>query len=241
MFGEEDVRFVARSVEAAARSGRAVVLNMSGCSLGDISQIPGTGFQHPRGSARSRSGTSRQLRPDYVKAIFDRQSDIAVANLQKINAACGGMIDVVYVCGTDFGHQAGQFCRAGRLREVWLPYYRKMNDWIHANTKWKTFKHSCGAVVPLIPCFIECGFDTLNPVQTSAAGMDPAIAEAGIRPRHRLLGGGIDTQQVLPFGTPAEVRKQVLERCEIFGRDGGFVFNAIHNIQLGVPVETSWR
>ena len=88
-----------------------------------------------------------------------------------------------------------------------------------------------------IDSFIECGFDILNPVQCSAAGMDPVQLKQRYGDRIVFWGGGVDTQQVLPFGTPAQVRAQVLERCEVFSAHGGFVFNAIHNIQAQTPVE----
>jgi uroporphyrinogen-III decarboxylase len=107
---------------------------------------------------------------------------------------------------------------------------------MHRHTAWKSFKHSCGSVVRLLPCFVEAGFDILNPVQCSAAGMDPAMLKAQYGDRLTFWGGGIDTQQVLPFGTPDQVRRQVLERCRCFSPGGGFVFNAVHNIQARTPV-----
>ncbi|MDE3148803.1 MAG: methyltransferase, partial [Acidobacteriota bacterium] len=83
----------------------------------------------------------------------------------------------------------------------------------------------------------EAGIDILNPVQCSAAGMDPEGLKANFGDRIVFWGGGVDTQHVLPFGTPAEVREQVLRRCEIFAPGGGFVFNPVHNIQAQTPVE----
>ena len=122
------------------------------------------------------------------------------------------------------------------FRELYQPYYRRINDWVHARTAWKTFKHSCGAVSSLLPAFIESGFDILNPVQISAAGMDARTLKREFGRDIVFWGGGVDTQKTLAFGTPAEVRAQVLERCEILGRDGGFVFNTVHNIQANVPL-----
>jgi uroporphyrinogen-III decarboxylase len=112
-----------------------------------------------------------------------------------------------------------------------------MNDWVHENTTWKTFKHSCGAVVPLLNNFIDAGFDILNPVQINADGMDPKFLKENFGDRIVFWGGGVDTQKMLPFGTPAEIEKQVLNMCEIFSKNGGFVFNTVHNIQANVPVE----
>jgi uroporphyrinogen-III decarboxylase len=123
-----------------------------------------------------------------------------------------------------------------QFRELWFPYYKQICGWIHAHTGWKCFKHSCGSVERFYESFIEAGFDIVNPVQCSAAGMDPEGLKAKYGPRLTFWGGGVDTQKTLPFGTPAEVREQVLRRCEIFAPGGGFIFNSIHNVQAGTPV-----
>jgi uroporphyrinogen-III decarboxylase len=171
-----------------------------------------------------------------VHAVFAGQCEIALANLERIAARLGDLVDVVYICGADFGTQTSSFCSVATFRELWMPYYREVNNWIHKNTRWKTFKHSCGAVEKFIPSFMEAGFDILNPVQCSAAGMDAETLKEKYGQDLVFWGGGVDTQQVLPFGTPEEVRREVLERCEVFSRDGGFVFNTIHNLQAGTPV-----
>jgi len=238
VLGEKDLQFIVRGVQEGFLTGRAVVLGMPGTGLGDINQVPGVGLRNPKGIRSIEEWyVSPLIRPDYVRDVFDRQTDIGLINLQKINDACGDKIVAIHSCGTDFGHQTGQFYSTTVFRDVWAPYYRKINEWIHANTKWKILKHCCGAVVPLIPCFIDVGFDALNPVQTSAAGMDPATLKREFGRDIAFWGGGVDTQTVLPFGSPEEVRRQVLERCEIFGRDGGFIFSPIHNVQHGVPLE----
>jgi uroporphyrinogen-III decarboxylase len=140
------------------------------------------------------------------------------------------------VCGTDFGTQRSQFCSGATFDALYAPYYRQINDWIHRHTPWKTFKHSCGAIRPLIDRFIDVGFDIINPVQCSATGMDPARLKADFGDRLVFWGGGVDTQHTLPFGTPAEVRAQVTDRLRTFSPGGGFVFNTIHNIQARTPV-----
>jgi uroporphyrinogen-III decarboxylase len=91
-------------------------------------------------------------------------------------------------------------------------------------------------VVRFIPSFIEAGFDIFNPVQCSAVGMEAAELKARFGDRLTFWGGGVDTQRTLPFGSPEEVRQQVLERCEVFAGGGGFVFNSIHNLQARTPV-----
>ena len=176
-------------------------------------------------------------RPDYVHAIFERQTAIALRNLEAVHAVVGDDAQAVFLCGTDFGTQDSQFCSPETFRELYLPYYRRMNDWIHRHTAWKAFKHSCGAVLPLLDVFVEAGFDILNPVQINAAGMDPVVLKERYGDRLVFWGGGVDTQKVLPFARPEEVEAHVLRQCEILGKNGGFVFNPVHNIQANVPVQ----
>jgi uroporphyrinogen-III decarboxylase len=114
---------------------------------------------------------------------------------------------------------------------------KKINDWIHTNTKWKSMKHCCGGCEPLIEGFIEAGFDILTPLQTSARGMDPQLLVEKYGGRIVFWGGGVDTQKTLPFGTADEVFEQVTERVKIFNRKNGYVFNTIHNIQSNTPIE----
>jgi uroporphyrinogen-III decarboxylase len=118
-----------------------------------------------------------------------------------------------------------------------MPFHKRVNDWIHTHTAWKTFIHSCGSVRLLIPDFIAAGFDILNPVQCSAANMAPEELKREFGNQITFWGGGVDTQRTLPFGTPDEVRAQVRERIRTFGPGGGFIFNPIHNVQAQTPVE----
>lgn len=235
---EEDISYFRTGLEKAAASGRAVLASFGGTGLGDIALVPGPFMKHPKGIRDIEEWyVSTAIRKDYLHAVFTRQTEVAVNNLKRLHAAVGSLVDIAFVCGTDFGTQSGTFCSEETFRELYLPYYQQINGWIHANTSWKTFKHSCGAVESFMQGFIDAGFDIINPVQCSAAGMDPVALKRKYGSRLTFWGGGVDTQQVLPFGTPEEVRKQVLERCEVFSKDGGFIFNAIHNIQARTPVE----
>ena len=85
--------------------------------------------------------------------------------------------------------------------------------------------------------FINSGFDIINPVQVNAVGMDPNLLKEKYGEHVVFWGGGVDTQKVLPFGTPEEVEEQVLKHCEIFSVNGGFVFNTVHNIQATVSIK----
>jgi hypothetical protein len=233
-----DIEYWTRQIEIAKKSDRGIVANFGGTALGDIALVPAPFMKHPRGIRDIQEWyMSTLVRPDFIKEVFERQTDIAVENLKKLYSIAGNVVDVVYLCGNDFGTQQSTFCDLEGFREFYVPYYRKMTDWIHANTGWKIFKHSCGAVESLLEGFIEAGFDILNPVQISAAGMNPEKLKEKYGKQLVFWGGGVDTQKVLAFGTPDDVKKQVRELCSVFSREGGFVFNTVHNIQANVPVE----
>ncbi|MEK7765745.1 MAG: uroporphyrinogen decarboxylase family protein, partial [bacterium] len=160
---------------------------------------------------------------------------VALANLAKLRAAAGDLVTVAYVSGTDFGSQAGPLINPKLYRELFAPFHRRVNDWIHRNTAWKTFIHSCGSIAAFLDDFIAAGFDALNPVQCSAAGMDPAELKRRFGDRIAFWGGGVDTQTTLPFGSPDDVKREVQQRLRIFSRGGGYVFNPVHNVQARVP------
>jgi hypothetical protein len=235
---QQDLDHLAFAVRDAAATGAGVIAGFGGTAFGDIALVPGPFLKHPKGLRDVTEWyISTRSRRDYIHKVFERQCEIAIQNLERIYAAAGDNVHAVFICGTDFGTQTSAFCSVETLRDLYFPYYKRVNEWIHAHTPWKTFKHSCGAVSKFISTFIEAGFDILNPVQCSAAGMEPEKLKAEFGDRIVFWGGGVDTQKVLPFGTPAEVREQVLRRCEIFAAGGGFVFNSIHNVQAGTPVE----
>jgi hypothetical protein len=235
---EEDVAHFREQAAAAAGTGRAVIAAIGGTGFGDIALVPAPGLRHPKGIRDITEWyVSLATRQEYVEAVFSRQCDIALGRLMQLHAAVGDAIDIIYLCGTDFGTQASRFCSLETFDRLWAPHYRRITDWIHAHTAWKTMKHTCGAVESLLSRLIDVGFDIFNPVQCSAAGMEPRALKERYGDRLVFYGGGVNTQQTLPFGTPDEVRDEVLERCEVFSRGGGYIFNAIHCVQANTPVE----
>jgi hypothetical protein len=235
---EEDLKYWKSIIEKAAESGRAVVASFGGTGIGDIALVPAINLKHPKGIRDVTEWyMSTVMRTDYLHQIFDKQTDIALSNLDRINRVAGDKVDAIFLCGTDFGTQDTQFCSPDAFDDLYAPYYRKLNTWIHEHTPWKSFKHSCGAVEPLMKHFIESGFDIINPVQIGAAGMDPKHLKKEYGEQLVFWGGGVDTQRVLSFGSPREVDKQVTEVCKIFSEQGGFVFNTVHNIQANTPIE----
>jgi hypothetical protein len=235
---DEDLSYFAREVGRLEATGKAILANVGGTAFGDIALVPAPWLKHPRGIRDIAEWyMSTVSRRDYVYQVFERQCEIALQNLARIAARVGDRVSVVFLTGTDFGAQSGSFISPKTYRDLYLPFQKQLNDWVHRNTTWKTFIHSCGSVINLIPDFVAAGFDILNPVQTSAAGMDPHTLKARFGDQLTFWGGGVDTQQVLPFGTPDQIRQQVRERIQLFGAGGGFVFNTIHNVQARIPAE----
>jgi len=238
LLSDETVQQYKEKVALLQSSGKAVLASIGGTAIGDIALVPGTWLKDPKGIRDITEWyVSTLTRQDYLNQIFSSQTDIAVKNLEKLFEVIGNTIDVMYICGTDFGTQTSSFCSLDTYRNLYMPYYKRINDWIHQHTEWKTFKHSCGAVRDFIPLFIDSGFDILNPVQCSASGMDPKDLKRDFGADIVFWGGGVDTQKTLPFGTPDEVKTESIERCELFSKDGGFVFTSIHNIQANTPIE----
>jgi len=235
---DADLQFFTDAVNKASLTNKAVVASFGGAALGDIAFIPGIGLKQPKGIRRIAEWyMSTVIHQDYVAKVFEKQIDIAISNYSRLWNAVGDKVDVVFTCGTDFGTQESQFCPPETFRELWLPHYKRLNDWIHANTTWKVFKHSCGSMKPLLSCLIEAGFDIFNPVQINAADMDSKSLKETFGDKLTFWGGGVDTQRILPEGTPTQVSEHVLRQCETLCLHGGFVFNAVHNIQANVPVE----
>ena len=230
--------FVGEAERLRHQSDRAILANFGGTGFGDIALVPAPWMKHPKGIRDIEEWyVSTAARFDYVYEVFERQCEIALKNLATIYDAIGDKVTAVFVTGTDFGTQNGPFISCQSYQNLYKPFHRRVNDWVHQHTPWKTFIHSCGSVSALLPDMVDAGFDILNPVQCSAAEMDPQMLKDRFGDRITFWGGGVDTQKTLPFGTPDEVRREVQQRIEIFGRGGGFVFNTVHNVQANTPAE----
>lgn len=239
VFSEADLKnFEAEADRLYRETDYGIILNFGQAGLGDIAIVPGEMLINPKGVRDPQLWYECLVtHTEYVRGIFALQTEIVLKNLKLLHQAVGEKLDAVIISGTDFGTQRGPFASPKLFRDLWKPFYKRMNDWVHVNTNWKTFYHSCGSVAALLDDFVEMGVDILNPVQCSAFGMDAATLKTKYGDKLVFWGGGVDTQKTLPFGTPDEVRREVRERVNIFGRGGGFVFNTIHNIQAQTPVE----
>lgn len=232
----QDLEWLKHKKTEIGDTNQIVMGNLGGTAFGDIALVPGPQLKEPKGIRDVEEWyISTSMRQEELHEIFSYQLEYALQNLEKMHQVLGETIQTAYICGTDFGTQNGPFCSNKVFRELYLPYYRAVNDWIHSNTKWKTFKHSCGSIFGLMPELIDAGFDIINPVQWTARGMEKQKLKENYGQDIVFWGGGVDTQKTLPFGTPGQVYDEVMECCKVFGKNGGFVFNTIHNIQPGVP------
>ena len=150
--------------------------------------------------------------------------------------AVGDIVDVVMI-GDDLAGQHGPLFMTDFYRNIVKPRQKKLVQHIKSKTNAKVWYHTCGNCIPLIPELIDNGVDILNPVQISAGCMDAREVKEKFGKDVVLWGGGCDSQHVLPFKDPQEVREDVKKNIEIFKPGGGYVFNNVHNIQSGVPAE----
>ena len=201
--------------------------------------MPAPFLKHPKGIRDVAEWyMSTATRRDYVHGIFEHQCEIALANLAKIHAAVGDAVDAVFVCGTDFGTQTSTFCSVQTFRELYLPYYKRVNDWIHAHTDVEDLQallrrggavHAARSSRPASTSSTRCS--------ARPPGMEPERLKDAYGDRSCSGAAAWTRRRCCRSARPAEVRRQVLERCEVFSQGGGFVFNAIHNIQARTPVE----
>ena len=175
--------------------------------------------------------------PDDVHEAHEAQYAKSTAHFEKLlRADKQGNIDCIAL-NADLGMQSAPMLRPEMYEEFCLPYLKRLCDFIHRNSDKKIFMHSCGSIEPLIPYMIEAGVDVLNPVQVSANNMEPDTLKKRYGDKICFWGGGCNTQQVLGFKTPEEVRENVRYLTGILGKNSGFVFNQVHNIMGNVPPE----
>ncbi|MCK5136753.1 MAG: methyltransferase [Bacteroidales bacterium] len=171
-----------------------------------------------------------------LSSLLDKLMDLHLAGLEKKIGAVGDLVDVIRF-GDDLGMTTGPFMDLDVFRKFFKPRYKELCAYVKQHSNLKIFLHSCGSIRQFMPDLIEAGFDIINPVQTNCFGMDASELKAEFGSEITFWGGGIDTSSVLPTGSTEEVRRDVLERCDILSRNGGFVFAPIHNILPEVPPE----
>jgi uroporphyrinogen decarboxylase len=160
-------------------------------------------------------------------------------NLEELNrrtlSEIGELVDII-AFGDDVGQQDRPICSLAMYRKMIRPYHERLLETVRAHSKAKLLYHTCGSVYMYIEDFIAIGVDALNPVQVRAKDMDPARLKLEFGDRISFWGG-IDSQSLLPNGSPVEVAREVRRMFDIMGRNGGYVLAAVHNVQPDVPPE----
>jgi uroporphyrinogen decarboxylase len=174
--------------------------------------------------------------PDFCQALLDKILHFWLDYYRAFLTEVGDLVDVVMI-GDDLAGQNGPLFSPQFYRRLVKPRKKQLVSHIKSLTPAKIWYHTCGACFELIPDLLDNGIDILNPIQISAKGMDPSVLKREFGTHLVFWGGGIDAQNVLPRGTPAEVREHVRRNVGIFKKGGGFVFNNVHNIQADVPAE----
>jgi len=174
--------------------------------------------------------------PAFCEAMLDQMLAFWLGYYTEFMGQVGDLIDVVMI-GDDIAGQSGPLFSPDFYRSIVKPRQKKLVQHIKSLTDAKIWYHTCGSVVPLLADLIDNGIDILNPVQISAANMDPIELKERWGQDLVFWGGGVDTQHVLSSATPEEVRQDVRKYVEAFKPGGGYVFNSVHNIQAGVPAQ----
>lgn len=171
--------------------------------------------------------------------VIEMNEALLENHLKMVSKTCeylDGIVDIVRF-GDDLGMNQNMFMSREKYQEIFKPFHTKLNDYVHTHSSMKTFLHSCGAIFPIIGDLAEAGFDILNPVQTSASGMDPQKLKDTYGKDICFWGGGCNTRRILNLATPQEVYDYSRRMIDIFYKDGGFVFNQEHNVLGDVPPE----
>lgn len=174
--------------------------------------------------------------PAIAEALMDRLADAHISAFDQYVTTVGKFVDVIQV-NDDLGMQNSMWISPETYRKYVKPYHNKLFTHIKKNSNAPLFLHSDGSFYPIIPDLIEIGVDILNPVQYTAKDMELSKLKREFGNDLCFWGGGIDTQNILPFGTPKDVQNEVKNNIDILAPGGGFVFAAVHNITEGVPVE----
>jgi len=174
--------------------------------------------------------------PEFCEALLDQTLKFWLDWFRVFLDEVGDLVDVIML-GDDLAGQCGPLFHPDLYRRIVKPRHKRLVQYIRSRTKAKLWYHTCGACLEFIPDLLDNGIHILNPVQISAAHMEPAKLKARFGKDLVFWGGAIDTQHVLPSVSPETVREQVRRHLEIWKAGGGYVFNNVHNLQADVPPE----
>jgi len=226
--GDADLRTLRKNAKWLYEKTGYAIFGMSGAGIFEMT-IYLLGFENFSRSLKK----NRKIVERVVELLLEHNK----IELKKYLDAVGDYIQIVGIGGEDLGGQTGPFINPKEWRELFKPAIKELVELIKNKTNCYVMIHSCGSIRPFISDFIEMGIDVLNPVQISAKDMDPYELKKEFGNDMTFWGGGCDTQRVLPFASPKEVKDHVKKLTEVFKPSGGFVFNQVHNIQPKTPPE----
>ena len=237
LFSDEDCRYYEKESKRLYEGTECSVFgNFFLGGVGDIFHVPAAWLEHPKGIRDSRVVIATHTHPDYVKDFFDMQLEVELKNLESYRQAVRHRIDVIAVSGTDFGSQDGLLISREAYREFYKPYHTAFNEWVHKNTTWKTFYHTCGSVVEIMEDLDRRAGSILSTRYRSLPGDGPDTAEGPLRKENRVLGR---LRQPAEDASLWNRRRRLLrkpgETWRSSHRGGGYVFAGIHNIQANTP------
>ncbi|HEY3291773.1 MAG TPA: uroporphyrinogen decarboxylase family protein [Anaerolineae bacterium] len=176
--------------------------------------------------------------PEFALALLEKVADLQYRRHICFLREVGKYIDVLMI-SDDMGVQRGPLLRPQLYRKMIKPFHARYVQMIRQHTGAKIVNHACGSIVDVIEDYIEIGIDACNPMQVSAVGMTPQNLKTRFGGR-MAFWGGIDTQHVLPQGSPDDVRQAVRSTLDVMGLEGGYVLGAVHNVQDDVPPANVW-
>jgi uroporphyrinogen decarboxylase len=171
-----------------------------------------------------------------LTALLNKMVAVHLDLLDFVIDRIGDKLDIIKFAD-DLGAQNSLLMSPEVYRRHIKPRQEILYKHARERTGCKVLLHSCGSIRPIINDLIEIGVDALNPIQISARGMEPEGLKKDFGSRITFWGGGIDTQNTLPFASPEDVRRGVAKNMAAFKKDGGFVFTQVHNIMPNTPVE----
>ena len=177
------------------------------------------------------------LYPQACERLSESLCEFYLPRMEKWLGAVGPYIDVM-LFGDDLGGQNGPLMSPKMYRRYYKPWHAQL--WGRAKElapHVNIHLHTCGGIEPLLDDLIEAGLESANPVQITSKGMDPRHLKTKYGDKFTFWGGGCDTRQILPRGTPEEVRENVRELVSVWAPGGGFVFQQVHNVMADVPPE----
>lgn len=190
---------------------------------------------HQRFRGMSNAMIDSFLYPEFSDRLIGKLADLKIKFWEMALAELGDVVDVIAEAD-DYGTQESQLISPDHFRQYYKPHISRIINAIRTSApRAKIMFHSCGNIRPIIPDFIEMGIDIINPVHINAEGMEPYQLKKDFGNDLVFWGGGVDTQKVLPAGSPSEVADDVKRNVDALAPGGGFVFAAVHNIQAEVP------